>query len=79
MEKSNGNQELLKVRNEIDTIDEELLVLFIKRLECAKKVAEIKKEHSLPVLNSGREQEILNKMTEVSLVLHELRINKSTL
>ena len=42
---------LEEVRKEIDAIDQQLLPLFLKRMDCAKQVAEIKREHHLPVLN----------------------------
>lgn len=53
-----------EVRKEIDEIDEKLLPLIIKRMDAAKKVAAIKKEHNIPVLNSQREEEILKEMGE---------------
>lgn len=53
-----------EVRKEIDEIDEKLLPLIIKRMDAAKKVAAIKKEHTIPVLNSQREEEILKEMSE---------------
>ena len=50
---------LKEIRNEIDEIDRQLLPLFMQRMDCAKKVAAVKKEQNLPVLNTAREQEIL--------------------
>ena len=44
---------LEEVRKEIDAIDQQLLPLFLKRMDCAKQVAEIKREQHLPVLNSS--------------------------
>ncbi len=40
---------LEEVRKEIDAIDRQLLPLFLKRMDCAKQVAEIKREQHLPV------------------------------
>ena len=74
MDNDKAKLELLKVRSEIDFIDEELISLFIKRLECAKKVAEIKKEYQLPVLNSTREQEIIEKVKSKSGDLAEFTV-----
>lgn len=54
---------LHKIRNEIDNIDALLLDLFIKRLNLVKKVALIKKEENIPILNENREDEILRSMT----------------
>lgn len=52
------------LRNEIDLIDDQLIALFVKRMNAALKVAKVKKENDLPVLSSKREQEILAKVTE---------------
>ena len=71
MENNKINSQLQKVREEIDKIDSELITLFIKRLECAKKVAEIKRENNLPVLNSAREQEIIEMVKSKSGELGE--------
>lgn len=49
------------IRREIDLIDEELVKLFEKRLELALKVSEYKKEKSLPIFDSNRETEVINK------------------
>ncbi|MBQ7741091.1 MAG: chorismate mutase [Eubacterium sp.] len=56
--------ELLKLRNEIDEIDDELIPLLLRRLEVSKEVAKYKIEHNMPVLNVEREQEILNDVAE---------------
>ncbi len=57
---------LQEIREEINDIDEELLRLFIKRMELAKRVAEYKLEHKLPILNEAREQEILARVCKAS-------------
>ena len=50
-------------RAEIDKIDNELVELFQKRMEVASKIGQYKRENNLPVLNSQREREILNEVT----------------
>ena len=50
------------IREEIDTIDKELLELFKKRMECSIKVAEYKKENGIPIVNTARENEILDEV-----------------
>lgn len=55
--------ELSDIRKEIDTIDEQLLPLFMKRMDCAKKVAVVKKRDGTPVFNPVREQEILDRIS----------------
>lgn len=56
--------DLEELRKEIDQIDNELINLFIKRMNCSKQVGLYKKEHGLPILNPAREQEILNSVKE---------------
>lgn len=47
------------LRQDIDRIDEQLLKLFIERMDIAGQVAQYKIENDLPVFNGKREQEIL--------------------
>lgn len=55
---------LEEIRKEIDQVDGQLLALFKRRMECARQVATVKARDHLPVLNAGREQEILNRVGE---------------
>ena len=50
---------LKPIRDEIDKIDDQLIELFTKRMECSRKVAEYKMDNGLPIFNAEREQEIL--------------------
>ena len=50
---------LTELRNEIDRIDDELIKLFVQRMETAAKIAAYKVEHQLPVFIPAREQEKL--------------------
>ncbi|MCH3971223.1 MAG: chorismate mutase [Oscillospiraceae bacterium] len=56
--------ELKEIRREIDQIDSQLLPLFIKRMDCAKKVAEVKQRDKTPVYNAAREEEILDRISK---------------
>lgn len=56
------NDLLLPVRNDIDRIDKQLLKLFIERMQCSERVAEIKRSAGIPVLNAAREQAILDRV-----------------
>ena len=58
--------ELKELRNEIDEIDEQLIPLLLKRMDIAKSVAEYKIQHNMPVLNTKREQEILEDVEKKS-------------
>ena len=57
------SMDLTDIRNKIDGIDDEITELFAKRMQLAKEVAEYKKANNLPVLNSGREREIISRVT----------------
>ena len=48
--------ELSDYRTQIDRIDAELLQLFAERMQTAAGIAAYKKEHALPVLDTGRER-----------------------
>ena len=50
-------------RERLDQIDGQLAALFKERMETVKLVADYKKEHNLPVLASGRERDILYRVT----------------
>ncbi|URL02887.1 bifunctional chorismate mutase/prephenate dehydrogenase [Avibacterium sp. 20-126] len=50
---------LKALRTEIDTLDQELLQLFAKRLALVKKVGEIKHQQGLPIYVPNREAEML--------------------
>ena len=58
--------ELSEIRTKIDTVDDQLLDLFLQRMELSEEVAAYKNEHNLPILNKAREREILAKVTEKS-------------
>lgn len=55
---------LEEIRGEIDEIDEKLLPLFLRRMECARQVAAVKQKKNLPVFNEEREQEILDGVSK---------------
>ena len=56
--------ELKDLRNEIDRIDDELIKLFVRRMETAAKIAQYKKENNLPILVPAREREKLADVAE---------------
>ncbi len=57
---------LEKIRKSIDSIDDEISNLFLKRLELCKEIGKLKKDEKLPVFDSKRENEILYKVKEKS-------------
>ena len=52
-------RDLPEIRKDIDAIDNQLIELFKRRMNCAKEVACYKTEHNIPILNQQRENEIL--------------------
>lgn len=52
--------ELSELRKEIDTVDDQLLSLFLRRMQLSEEVAACKRQQGLPLLHPGREQEILD-------------------
>ena len=58
--------DLSDIRKRIDEIDEQILRLFLERMECSAQVAQIKKESGGAVLNAAREREILERAEDSS-------------
>ncbi len=56
--------ELSEIRSKIDAVDDQLLNLFLQRMDLAEEVAAYKNEHRLPILNKERERAVLAKVTE---------------
>ncbi len=54
-------KDLNEVRKEINEIDEKMRELFVKRMAAAHKVAEYKIAHGLPILDSARENEVIER------------------
>ncbi|AZV46774.1 chloride transporter [Nautilia sp. PV-1] len=57
---------LLQLRNQIDSIDNEIIRLLNKRMEIVKKVGELKNTSNAPVYRPEREKEIIQRLTELS-------------
>ncbi len=58
--------ELSDYRKKLDSIDDEMLDLFIQRMKLSSEIAEYKRENSLPVLDLRREKEKLARIEEIS-------------
>lgn len=54
---------LKELRDQIDSIDKEMVQLFEKRMEVVLNVAVYKMENNLPILNISREEEVIDKNT----------------
>ena len=58
--------DLNQIRQQINEIDEQIVNLITKRMACSIDVANYKVNNGLPVLNSAREQEVLEKVSSKS-------------
>lgn len=67
MTDSNTNKKLLKIRDRIDALDDQMLELLSKRAQCAEEVGETKREAGetdLWFYRPEREAQILNRVTK---------------
>ena len=58
------NLNLNEIRKEISEINDEMLALFVRRMELSAQVAAYKKANSLPTLDRKREEAILQKVAD---------------
>jgi chorismate mutase len=54
-------ENLTELRQQIDELDNELLAILAKRMRVSKEIGQYKKEHNMPVLQTIRYDEILEK------------------
>ena len=54
--------ELRDYRQELDVLDEQLTRLFVRRMELAGEIGELKKDKGLPILDREREREKLEQL-----------------
>jgi len=63
---------LEELRKEIESIDDQMRDLFLKRMDVSKRIGQYKKEHGLPILDLKREEELIKrntmKLNEKSLI-----------
>ena len=56
--------DLTDLRQEIDKLDDELVRVFVQRMEVAAQISDYKKEHNLPILQPARERSKLQDVAE---------------
>ena len=56
--------DLSQIREQINRVDDQLVKLFVERMELAEQVAAYKREHNMPIFVPAREREILKKVAE---------------
>ncbi len=60
-ETSQSTENLHELRRQIDDLDNQLLELLSKRMRVSREIGQYKKEHDMPILQTARYDEILNK------------------
>lgn len=58
--------EIKELRDQIDSIDAEIVRLYCERMSVSSKIADYKRENSLPVLDHKRERELLAKISTLA-------------
>ena len=58
------DKRILELRQKIDTLDEEIIQLLKKRMGISKEVGKLKEKLDIPVEDMGREQEIIDRLTQ---------------
>ncbi len=66
----NKTNSLKYFREEIDTVDEQIIALLAKRMEVVKKVGVYKKEREIPPLDPKRWQEVLTTKRQIAKELN---------
>ena len=56
------SDDLVIFREEINKIDNKILDLIVKRMEVSIKVGKYKKKHNINVINTNRENEVINRI-----------------
>ena len=58
--------DLTELRTQIDEVDSQIVSLFQKRMELVDGVAAYKREHHVPVLATGREEQVLDRVAQLA-------------
>ena len=56
--------DIQELRNRIDRVDDELVRLYGERMELAREIGRYKRENGIPVLDTERERNLLNRVGE---------------
>ena len=67
--------DLQELRKDIDGVDEEILKLFMKRMDLCKAVADYKKLHDMPVFQGGREKQVIDRIKNLT---HDPELEEGT-
>lgn len=58
--------EIIKLRDQIDNLDKELLGLIAQRIDLVRSIGEEKKKSGINIIDPDREQEIYKKLTAMA-------------
>ena len=58
------DKRILELRQQIDMLDEEIILLLKKRMGISKEVGKLKEELEIPVEDKNRENEIIDRLTQ---------------
>lgn len=64
------DEELKKLREEIDSADEAIITALSKRMETVKKVGALKAAHNIPPLDQARWQKVLESKKSLAKTLN---------
>jgi chorismate mutase/prephenate dehydratase len=56
--------DISELRKQIDFIDDQMVALFLQRMEVSAKIADFKQKNGLPILVPAREQEKRNDLAQ---------------
>ena len=68
-------EDIDSIRNEIDKITQEIIILFKKRLELSQKIGVVKKDAGREIIDNTREEQLFSKMQILS---SEIGLNKAS-
>ena len=57
------DKRILRLRQKIDNLDEDIIQLLKKRMRISKEVGKLKEELDIPVEDKSRENEIIDRLT----------------
>ena len=60
------NEELGRLRAEIERVDRDLIRLIARRAELARQVGDVKRAAGLPAVDPGREAAVLRRVTQAA-------------
>ena len=63
---SQSTENLSLLRREIDAIDAEIIEALSKRMRISREIGQYKKEHNMPVVQTGRYDDVLNTRAKVA-------------